>query len=373
MLSSLDLFSGSGALTLALHGVCEPRVYCELDPKARAVLNHNMHAGSLPRAPIHDDVRTLPRSPADMAVAGFPCTGFSPRGHRANFGNAHSALFYEVLRIADAAQIPCLFLENVPAIQHSMDILIKELSTYRGYELRWCTVSAGDLGAPHARKRWFCLCTRKDAAIKSKTLEVGGGHRAFDWRGTRAPPRTAAVADAAGKAAAYDRWRILGNAVVPDTARLAFFHLLTLGRVTELADGTATFVESTGALVAKGTKGLAVARDGAKVFVRAHGAMVPRPVTQRLVLDPDVVEVPKIKSVAQTAALVDRPVTMARWSTPRHQHVGPCRVLTTRSCRDLSTQIRFERDTQNRLELANPRFGEWMMGLPADFTRASTL
>jgi hypothetical protein len=91
--------------------------------------------------------------------------------------------------------------------------------------------------------------------------------------GTRAPPRTAAVADAAGKAAAYDRWRILGNAVVPDTVRLAFFHLLTLGRVTELADGPATFVESTGALVANGTKGLAVARDGAKVFVRAHGAM----------------------------------------------------------------------------------------------------
>jgi site-specific DNA-cytosine methylase len=86
MFGSLDLFSGIGALTLALQGLAAPVAYCEIDPHARAVLQVRMQDNSLPRAPVFDDVRTLSAARmraqgvdgrVDLILAGFPCIGFS--------------------------------------------------------------------------------------------------------------------------------------------------------------------------------------------------------------------------------------------------------------------------------------------------------
>ena len=43
MIKSLDLFSGIGGLTHALHGIAEPVAYCDIEPEARAV-TQEVHA-----------------------------------------------------------------------------------------------------------------------------------------------------------------------------------------------------------------------------------------------------------------------------------------------------------------------------------------
>ena len=53
---------------------------------------------------------------------------------------------------------------------------------------------------------------------------------------------------------------------------------------------------------------------------------------------------------------------------------GPVRrCFTERSLRDLPTQLRFEADTKMpaspRPWIVDPRFGEWTIGLPEDWTR----
>jgi DNA (cytosine-5)-methyltransferase 1 len=99
-LTVLDLFSGIGGFSLALRGVGETKLYCEISPTAVAVLNKNMDEGLIDKAPIHGDIRTLQLSETyDLTVFGSPCIGFSQAGKRKGFGNEQSNLFFEVIRM----------------------------------------------------------------------------------------------------------------------------------------------------------------------------------------------------------------------------------------------------------------------------------
>lgn len=123
MLRSLDLFTGVGGITLALKGIAEPVAYCDSSVQARRVLQDNVRAGRLPRAPVCKDVRTLDLAwlrahgvdgQVDMIAGGFPCVGFSTMGLRRGFQDPGSGLFAEVLRLVDLFSCPLLLLENVP-------------------------------------------------------------------------------------------------------------------------------------------------------------------------------------------------------------------------------------------------------------------
>jgi hypothetical protein len=83
MLNGLDLFSGIGGITLALSPWVTPVAYCENKSYAQRVLVSRMADGSLPKAPIWDDVRTLRGDmlPAvDIIYGGFPCQDISIAG-----------------------------------------------------------------------------------------------------------------------------------------------------------------------------------------------------------------------------------------------------------------------------------------------------
>lgn len=157
----LDLFSGIGGLTLALGDYVRPVAYCENDRYAQGVLLSRMSDGSLPRAPIWDDVRTLRPgmlgTKPDIIYGGFPCQDISIAGPGVGLEGQRSRLFFEIVRLCGDIRPRFVFLENTPAITvRGLDRVLLELASL-GYDCRWTVVSAGSVGAVHLRERWFLL------------------------------------------------------------------------------------------------------------------------------------------------------------------------------------------------------------------------
>jgi DNA (cytosine-5)-methyltransferase 1 len=165
VLNGLDLFSGIGGLAVALSPWVRPVAYCENDRYAQAVLLSRMAGGELPVAPIWDDVRTFRGSmlpPIDIVYGGFPCQDISIAGRGAGLAGERSGLFIHMARIAEEVCPAFIFLENVPAIRtRGLSVVMCELARL-GFDLRWTTVSAAEVGAPHLRKRWFCLAAHPE-------------------------------------------------------------------------------------------------------------------------------------------------------------------------------------------------------------------
>ena len=81
-MNAISLFSGIGGLDLAISSVARTKLYVEIDPFCRQVLDRRIEDGDLPAAPIHPDVTTLDRAtlhqllgdtPIDCLSGGFPC------------------------------------------------------------------------------------------------------------------------------------------------------------------------------------------------------------------------------------------------------------------------------------------------------------
>ena len=369
-MTSIDLFSGCGGITWALAGYFKTIAYCDKDPSAREVLRGNMERGFLPRAPVYNDIRSMPLLTADVVVGGWPCIGHSLRGKREGFDNNQSGLFFVMLYMIDKAGASTIFLENVPQAVKSAPTIIDELVTRRGFELRWCTMSAGDAGAPHERRRWFCLGMKRNSPLKARVLDIKGEYRPYEWTAEQ-PARTSPVASAEQQRIAMRRWGLLGNSVVPDVVRLAFLRVFTMGTVPNLEEGEARYVE-----VSDGTCRASKTGSAITVVTRASGTNSYSPINPisttsvklDLVLDPRTVPPPDVRSPMQSSPVLVKPLKLSRWSTPRHGNTGPCRILTERNCRDLPTQIKFERTTRGRMDTANPEFGEYIMGVPRGFT-----
>ena len=149
-LSTLSLFSGCGALDLALLPWCAPVGYCEICPIAAELLKARMRDGSLPSGPVFDDVRLLTRaafleqlpgqarSPGVRGpeaslglVYGFLCTNTSLAGLRAGIADGRdSSLVYEAVRVADEVSADWMLIEKVSGIRSAA------CAPRRGRELR---------------------------------------------------------------------------------------------------------------------------------------------------------------------------------------------------------------------------------------------
>lgn len=405
MLRSLDLFSGVGGITLALRGIAHPVAYCDSSPEARRVLEDNMRSGRLPYAPICKDVRSLDQTwlrahlvggPVDMIVGGFPCVGFSTMGLRLGFENAGSGLFGEVLRLADVLACPLLLLENVPNLLNvGMEHVAQELVAKRGYELRWCIASAAAVGAPHERRRWFCLAVKPGFEHFWKN---GAPYTPFRWAAATMPERAVNPASRA----TYTSLALMGNSVVPDAVRYAFVWLLMkcrsahgpASKLSSLSLPPSTHLEPATAPTHRKQKACKnpcmqqTHRPGARIewphcgLLRANTMHLTachcpptlrQPPNVQLVFDPSVFRPPRPPSPLMRLPALTSPVSTRRWSTPRHGCTHAVNYITARTLRDLPTQVRFERSTPNHLRAGgvNPAFVEWLMGYPADWTRAA--
>jgi DNA (cytosine-5)-methyltransferase 1 len=162
-MNGLDLFSGIDGIGLALSPWVRPVAYCERDTFAQADLLSRMQNGSIPHAPVWDDVRTLNSEELntfpdiDIIYGGFPCQDISVAGRGEGLGGERSGLFFEIVRLVQETRAPFVFLENVPAIRTRGLREVVRTFTDLGYDCRWTCVSAAEVGANHIRKRWFLL------------------------------------------------------------------------------------------------------------------------------------------------------------------------------------------------------------------------
>jgi site-specific DNA-cytosine methylase len=392
LLRSLDLFSGVGGITRALEGLAQPLAYCDWAPEARACLEANMASGRLPRAPVSSDVRELNaawlRAKAggapDVIVGGFPCVGFSALGNRRGFEERQSGLFSEILRLADETRAPMLFLENVPNVLHmGMHDIAHELTAKRGYELRWAVLRADAVGAPHARPRWYCLALRPGFRHRFGGTAAARRYEPFPWGSRSMPPRGAPASTPETR----NTIALLGNSVVPDAVRYAFLCLATTAMDgsapplalpaggLELVPAAASSPPSRSSsryrtMTDWPTCGvLGVGADAARRCARPPPLRPPPRLSLRF--DPRLFRTAKPPSSMLSAPLIRRAVEgVDKWATPRHGCTSACNYLTTRSLRDLPTQVRFEASTADRHRGGgvNPAFVEWLMGYPAGYT-----
>jgi len=192
-LNAISLFSGTGMLdegarrALAAIGYnLKTVLYCEKDPFCQEILKARIADGLLDDAPIWPDVSNLPgnryRGYVDAVLAGFPCQPFSHAGKRVGLKDERY-LFGDALRIAVESGASVILLENVPGLLSPTtergemvegetdkpvcpapvgDVF--RLLAESGFDARWTTLGAEDVGAPHGRQRFWAVAWRRELA-----------------------------------------------------------------------------------------------------------------------------------------------------------------------------------------------------------------
>lgn len=320
MATHADLFAGMGGMTIALRGISVPRAYCEADPVALAFLRREMSRGNLPSAAVVEDVRDVQAfralSAVSIVTAGFPCVGFSSVGHKRGLSDERSALFHAAVSAAIAVRADHIFLENVPDIlSHSADVKDICVTLHAaGYErIRWTIVSASDVGAPHLRRRWFCLCSKP-----GRTIDLSGAEPLPGWT---APPCPTSSTDRDD-----DLLRMLGNSLVPQAARAALEYL-----VQDWPTKPCFGIPKHG-------------RYMAGTLLDLEAPVFPKTPSSRIVLDPRHYSggaLSRRNNSKPTSPEVAAPLLRTKWPTPRAGPPSHSHVLTERSSWDLCTAARF--------------------------------
>lgn len=383
-LRSLDLFSGIGGITHGLRDIAVPIAYCDSSEAARNVLLANMSRGKLPRAPICEDVRDVGRAwlkrnakthRPDLLVAGFPCVGFSIAGHREGLAQDESALFYEVLRVVDETRAPMIFLENVGNILNlGMNEIAHEFHSKRGYDLRWCTLTADHVGAPQLRNRWYCLAVHR--TCRTRALRKSKRYHRHRWTADTEPSRTVCIDPSSSRA----RFRLLGNSVVPDVIRSAFCFLANgmCPSVDFTCDAVSDInIESLQEVSKLRRQMQRWPRVGAIIENIVYKGQRPLPVDDRHIFKlefiPNIYKPKKPPSDQLTSGRLKKSIHRNTWGTPSFGVIGPGNYLTERNSTMLHTQVRFEKRTKSRGCVISPTWVEWLMGFPRNWTKTQSL
>jgi site-specific DNA-cytosine methylase len=232
--------------------------------------------------------------------------------------------------------------------------------------MAWTVVSAADVGSPQLRARWFCLCVRRGYRHRPITLLKSC---VASWSATM-PPITA-VHQRSWRA----RLSMLGNAIVPDCARLAFARVYSGFKVTTFSGKK--FPLSIRHSTHKAS--LAPTKEWPKHgIMHRSGVMAPvfveriKPVLIQIVLDPSHYTTTRSHRQAwlksQSVAL-DKKTVRNSWPTPRAGSTGATHALTERSKKDLATAALFASSVGGKRTAKtrdgdgiNIHFVEWLMG-----------
>lgn len=131
----------------------------EINKFCQSVLRQRQKDGWMDRFEIYDDVKTIDgtlfRGEFDVLCGGFPCQAFSQAAHGNNI--AEKNLWPDMYRFVKESEAPVVFGENVTraAIEMAENDLLSE-----GYVVKKCKMSCGELGADHARPRYWLLAVK---------------------------------------------------------------------------------------------------------------------------------------------------------------------------------------------------------------------
>ena len=153
-----SLFSGYGGLDMAVEQVtgARPAWFVEYDTAPSKILAHHW-----PDVPNYGDVTavdwaTMP--PVDILTGGYPCQPFSAAGQRK--GTTDDRHLWPYVREAIRVLRPRLtILENVAGHRSlGFDRVLGDMAE-DGLHVRWTSVRASDIGAPHHRERLFIIAS----------------------------------------------------------------------------------------------------------------------------------------------------------------------------------------------------------------------
>ncbi len=161
----LELCAGYGGLGMAVEALTGDKVayVAEVDEAASKVLAHRFpHAPNIGDITVYDWAQLVGQ--VDIITAGWPCQGISEAGHRKGLADERSGIWRDVAEAVGALRPRVVFLENVrAALRRGGPQVVADLARL-GYSVRWTTLRASDVGAPHLRDRWFLVALRADAA-----------------------------------------------------------------------------------------------------------------------------------------------------------------------------------------------------------------
>jgi DNA (cytosine-5)-methyltransferase 1 len=246
----ISFCSGYGGIErgLELAGI-EHRViaYVEIEAYAIANLVSKMETGQLPPAPVYTDIKTFPsevfRDRVDIITGGYPCQPFSAAGQRKGTDDPRHLWPYIRKHVQTIRPVQCFF-ENVEGhISLGLNSVLSDLEE-DGYRHEAGIFSAREVGAPHQRKRVYIMADRNGVRCDWGKLPDTASQRTLEIEAQQRPeqplvrseakgccrdsgkqkwppePRVGRVVD--GCADRVDRIRLLGNAVVPQTAAKAY-------------------------------------------------------------------------------------------------------------------------------------------------------
>ena len=201
----------------------------EIDAYRRSILLARQRDGILEPFPIWDDIGTFDgrcwRGSVDVVSGGFPCqdiSHFGSRSKRLGLNGSRSGLWREMARVIEEVEPAFVLIENSTQIRGlGLDIVLQDL-TSMGFDCAWDTFSAREVGAPHQRKRFWCLAYHARRAHEcSKGVQVEDSQSVGVGWWTK--PRESAIPRVDdGVADRLDRFAAIGDGQVPAVVELAW-------------------------------------------------------------------------------------------------------------------------------------------------------
>lgn len=232
-LRELALFAGAGGgilggKLLGWQTICA----VEFDPYAASVLAARQNDGILKAFPIWDNVCTFDGKPwrgrIDVVSGGFPCQDISSAGAGAGIEGVKSSLWKEMRRIISEVRPSFAYMENSPMlVKRGLAVVISDLAEM-GYDAEWGCLSAGEMGANHARERIWILATDSNLSQCERGGLSSRVHKEYtnpgDSRWWQDTPELRRVDDVLAQR--LDRLKCVGNGQFPLVAATAFCKLL---------------------------------------------------------------------------------------------------------------------------------------------------
>lgn len=165
---ALSLCSGYGGLDRAVADLfgkhdhfVKTVAFAEFDPTSKIQYPAEVFSYRHPLIPNLGDVKTIDWEAwkhVDIVTAGYPCQPFSHAGKQQGINDARH-IWPHIYRGIRIIRPRFTILENVSGhLKRGFDTVLGDLAE-GGFDVRWTSARASDIGAPHRRERVFIVAT----------------------------------------------------------------------------------------------------------------------------------------------------------------------------------------------------------------------